>query len=95
MSTASNVTPITKPSTALKPTPPDYRQIPETGFLRLPQIVGDKKNNIPAILPIGKSTFLKRVKDGVFPAPVRLGERTVAWKVEDIKALIAGFGDAA
>jgi predicted DNA-binding transcriptional regulator AlpA len=94
MTEKSNVTPITKPSTALKVTPPDYRQIPETGFLRLPQIVGDKKKGIPAILPIGKSTFLMRVKDGVFPQPVRLGERTVAWRVEDIKALIAGFGGA-
>ncbi|MFI3188975.1 MAG: AlpA family phage regulatory protein [Methylococcales bacterium] len=92
MTTKSNVTPITKPSTALKVTQPDYRQIPETGFLRLPQIVGDKKNNIPAIIPIGKSTFLKRVKDGVFPAPIRLGVRTVAWRVEDIRALVDIFG---
>jgi predicted DNA-binding transcriptional regulator AlpA len=88
----SNVTPLgVKTATALKVNPPIH-QLPEAGFLRLPQIVGDKKKGIPAIIPIGKSTFLKRVHDGVFPAPVKLGERTVAWKVEDIKALIAGFG---
>lgn len=94
MATASNVTPITKPSITLKLTLPNYRQIPETGFLRLSQIVGDPKANTPvlALIPIGKSTFLKRVKDGAFPAPVRLGKRTVAWCVEDIKSLIAGFG---
>lgn len=88
----NKVTPIgVKTFTALKVNPPIH-QLPSTGFMRLVDIVGDKKKGIPAIIPIGKSTFLKRVHDGVFPAPVKLGERTVAWKVEDIKALIAGFG---
>ena len=54
--------------------------LPETGFLRLPTIL--------EIFPIGKSTWWQGVKDGKFPKPVKLGERTTAWKVEDIKALI-------
>jgi prophage regulatory protein len=28
------------------------------------------------------------VKDGKFPKPIKLGKRTTAWRVEDIKALI-------
>jgi prophage regulatory protein len=72
-------------------------QIPETGFLRIWHIVGNPKANppIPALIPIGRTTFLNGVKSGIYPAPVRLGgpkARTVAWKVEDIRALIATMG---
>jgi prophage regulatory protein len=54
--------------------------LPETGFLRLPTIL--------KIYPIGRSTWWQGVKDGKFPKPVKLGKRTTAWRVEDIKALI-------
>ncbi|TAN71432.1 MAG: AlpA family phage regulatory protein [Methylobacter sp.] len=70
-------------------------QLPETGFLRIWQIVGDKKRNIPALIPVSRSTFLSRVKDGTYPQPVKLGERSVAWRVEGIRALIASLGSAA
>ncbi len=70
-------------------------QLPETGFLRIWQIVGNKKTNTPAIIPIGRSTFLAGVKSGKFPQPVKLGERTTAWRVEDIRNLIISFGGAA
>lgn len=70
-------------------------QLPETGFIRIWQIVGDEKRNIPAVLPISRSTFLSRVKDGTYPQPIKLGERSVAWRVEDIRALIASLGSAA
>jgi len=77
------------------PNQTNFTSLPSTGFCRLWQIVGDKKRNIPAVLPISRSTFLSRVKDGTYPQPVRLGERSVAWRVEDIRALIASLGSAA
>ena len=58
------------------------------GYLRIWQIVGDKKRGIEPILPIGRSTFLAGVKSGKFPQPVKLGERTTAWKKSDILALL-------
>jgi prophage regulatory protein len=66
-------------------------QLPSTGFLRLPQIVGNPKANppIPPILPISKSSFWAGVKSGKYPKPVKLGARTTVWKVADIIALIA------
>lgn len=67
-------------------------RLPETGFIRLKQIIGDNKNNIPALLPISRSTFLSGVKSGKFPKPVKLGERTTAWKVSEILALIEKLG---
>lgn len=64
--------------------------IPEIGFLRLTQIIGDKKSNpqIPAVIPVCKSTWWAGIKTGRFPQPVRLGPRTTAWRVEDIRQLI-------
>lgn len=71
--------------------------LPETGFLRLPQIIGDKKANppIPALIPVGKTTWLNGVKSGKYPKPVKLGERTVAWPVESIRNLIESFNQGA
>jgi predicted DNA-binding transcriptional regulator AlpA len=65
-------------------------QLPQTGYLRLPQIIGNAKAEppIPAVIPVGKSTWWQGVKDGRFPKPVKLGPRTTAWRVEDIRALI-------
>lgn len=68
--------------------------LPETGFLRIWQIVGNPKTNTPALLPIGRTTFLNGVKSGKYPKPVKLGERTTAWRVEDIRALVEQLGQS-
>lgn len=70
-------------------------QLPETGFLRLSQIVGNPKANppIPAIYPVSKSSWWAGVKEGRFPKSVKLGPRTTAWRVEDIRALIELGGE--
>lgn len=68
--------------------------IPETGFLRLYQIVGDQSKNIPAVIPVSRSTWLAGVKSGRFPPPIKLSARTTAWRVEDIRALIETAGGA-
>ena len=66
-------------------------QLPETGFLRLPQIIGNPKAipPIPPIIPIKKSAWWAGCKAGRYPAPVKLSPRVTAWRVEDIRALIA------
>lgn len=68
-----------------------YRSMPETGFLRLSQIIGNPKAvpPTPPIIPVKKSSWWAGVKSGKFPKPVKLGPRTTVWKVEDILALIA------
>lgn len=42
--------------------------LPETGFVRLPHIIGDAKAQppIPAIIPVSKSTWWAGVKSGRF-----------------------------
>ena len=66
--------------------------IPSTGYLRLYQIIGDKKRQIPAIIPVSRTTWLEGVKSGIYPTSVNLSTRTVAWRVEDILELIATLG---
>ena len=65
-----------------------HYSLPETGYLRLTQIVGDKKAGTPPIIPVSKSTWWAGVKSGRYPKPVKLSERCTAWRVEDIRALI-------
>lgn len=67
--------------------------LPETGYLRIWQIVGkpatDTAPAIPAIIPVSKSTWWAGVRSGRYPKPTRaLGDRITAWRVEDIRALI-------
>ena len=72
-------------------------KIPETGFLRLHQIIGKPGDPtakpptppVPGIIPVSKSTWWSGVKSGRYPKPVKsLGQRITAWRVEDIRALI-------
>lgn len=66
------------------------KTLPETGFLRLSQIIGNRKTDppIPAIIPVSKSTWWQGVKTGRYPKPVKLSERCTAWRAEEIFALI-------
>ena len=54
--------------------------LPETGFLRLSSVL--------RVFPVSKSTWWAGVKIGKFPKPIKLTERTTAWKAEDIRELI-------
>ncbi|MDP6263816.1 MAG: hypothetical protein QGI68_20650 [Pseudomonadales bacterium] len=72
-------------------------QLPETGYVRLSQIIGNKKAKppIPPIIPVGKSTWWSGVASGRYPQPVRtISERITAWRVEDIRSLIKQFSDS-
>jgi len=62
--------------------------LPEEGFLRLRQIIGDKTT--PAIIPVSRSTWYAGVKEGRFPPPISLGKRTKVYRVAAIRALIDG-----
>jgi predicted DNA-binding transcriptional regulator AlpA len=39
-------------------------------------------------LPIGRSTWWAGVKTGIFPQPVKIGQRITAWRTEDIRDLV-------
>lgn len=66
--------------------------LPREGYVRLWHIVGDKKKGMQGLFPVSRSSFLAGVKSGLYPAPVKVGARMTAWRVEDIAALVEKFG---
>lgn len=68
--------------------------LPEIGYLRLPQIIGDRNKGIPPIIPVSVDTWWRGVRSGRFPKGVLLGPRTRAWEVGEIRALVARMGVA-
>jgi len=62
--------------------------LPQTGFFRLPQIIGDCRKGIAPLIPVGRTTWWNGVKSGIYPKPIKLGPRITAWRVEDIYDLI-------
>ena len=62
----------------------EQKIIPDTGFVRLTQIL--------EVIPIGKSSWWAGVKAGRYPKPVKLSANCTAWRVEDIHLLIKQLG---
>jgi prophage regulatory protein len=65
----------------------DEASLPRAGFVRLSSILAPQ-----GPIPVGRSTWWAGVKTGRFPKPVKLGPRTTAWKVDDIRKLIESAG---
>ena len=68
--------------------------LPQVGFVRLSTILGNPKAVPPIdpIIPISKSSWWEGIKKGIYPKPVKLSERTTAWKWQDIHDLVAKLG---
>jgi predicted DNA-binding transcriptional regulator AlpA len=65
-------------------------QLPQSGYLRQSQLVGDPRHpEKPHLLPFSAATLWRLVRSGEFPAPVKLSERVTAWRVEDVRAWMA------
>jgi len=59
------------------------------GYFRLRDILGDPDAvpPVPPFLPISKSSWWAGVKSGRYPASVKLGPNTTAWRIADILKL--------
>ena len=66
---------------------PIVLSLPGEGLARLPAVLN--------ATGLSRSTLYARVKIGEFPSPVKLGERSVAWPVEQVRAWIASRIQAA
>lgn len=61
------------------------KPLPETGYVRLPSIL--------AVVPVCSTTWWEGVKNGRFPAPIKLGPRITAWRAEDIRELLTKLNE--
>jgi prophage regulatory protein len=57
----------------------NFDKLPQSGFIRQAEL-------IPSPVPFSPATLWRKVKDGSFPAPIKLSARVTAWRVEDIRA---------
>lgn len=64
-----------------------FEQLPDTALIRLDVVL--------AVFPVSRSTWWSGCASGRYPKPVKLGERTTAWRVGDIRHLLASYGPAA
>jgi predicted DNA-binding transcriptional regulator AlpA len=62
-------------------------------FLRLVDIIGNRKKEIPGIIPMSRSSWYDGIKKGLYPAPVKLSERSTAWRSTDIDALVSRLSE--
>ncbi|ABM61932.1 helix-turn-helix transcriptional regulator [Halorhodospira halophila] len=46
-------------------------------------------NSVIKRVGLGRSTIYKKVKEGGFPKPIKLGERAIAWRESDIEEWIS------
>lgn len=59
-------------------------QLPQEGFVRISPIL--------AVYPISESAWWAGVAAGVYPKGVKISPRCTAWRVEDIRDLLARVG---
>ena len=57
--------------------PPNTKSV----LLRLPEVL--------ALFPVGRSTWYAGISDGIYPRPVLISRRSVAWTLESIESLIS------
>jgi prophage regulatory protein len=55
-------------------------------LIRLPEVL--------QLYPVSRSSWYLGIKTGKYPKPVKLGERSSAWRESDIKRLIDDVGAA-
>ena len=61
---------------------PEVNNLPETGLLRIKQVL--------KFIPVSRSSWWAGVKSGRYPAARKLSTRVTVWSVESIKAIING-----
>ncbi len=63
-------------------------QAGQSRFVRMAQLVGDKDANVHGLVPLSAATIWRMVKAGAFPAPVKLGKNSTAWRLSDVEAWV-------
>lgn len=44
--------------------------------------------DVVELVGLSRATVWRRVREGKFPAPIRLGQRAVGWRARDVRAWI-------
>jgi prophage regulatory protein len=70
-----------------------FDALPDSAHIRQSDLLQSPK--CPAApVPFSHSTLWRKVKDGTFPAPVKLSARVTAWQVGTVRAWLESCGAA-
>ena len=64
-------------------------------LLKLYQVIGDPKRGVQGYVPMSRSSWYAGIKAGIYPAGVKIGQRSIAWRYADIAALLKRLGGEA
>jgi predicted DNA-binding transcriptional regulator AlpA len=64
-----------------------FDSLPDSAFVRLPTVA--------ALFATSTATVWRRVKSGQLPAPVKLGPQISAWRVGELRAVLASLANTA
>jgi prophage regulatory protein len=70
-------------------TPASVPVIPETGFIRVSQLIGCRRRGLVPILPISRSCLYAWIREGRWPAPQKLGSKVIAWPSSQVREALA------
>ena len=70
-----------------------FDALPDSAHIRQSDLIESSKSP-SAPLPFSHSTLWRKVKDGSFPAPVKLSERVTAWQVGAVRSWLESIADA-
>jgi predicted DNA-binding transcriptional regulator AlpA len=56
-----------------------FECLPDSAFIRQKQLYNLR------IVPFSPATLWRKVKDGSFPAPIRISSQIIAWRLGDIR----------
>lgn len=59
------------------------QHLPQVGFVRLPQVL--------SVIPVSRSTWWAWIKAGKAPAGTKLSPRITAWRVDQIREVLASY----
>jgi prophage regulatory protein len=59
-----------------------FDKLPDSALVRASALIG----GATPVLPFSMATLWRKVADGSFPAPLRIGLRTTAWRVSEVRA---------
>ncbi len=62
--------------------------IPESGYVRVSQLLGCRRRGLVPILPISRSGLYAWIRQGRWPAPIRIGPKVIAWPAAQVRAAL-------
>lgn len=78
---------ITAPALTATAVIPSFDTLPDSAFIRESHLVQNpKRPDRPAPLPFSGATLWRKVREGTFPKPLKLGPKITAFKVGEVRA---------